>query len=157
MSSLTTKRVIAGGIGLLFAVIYGFWTMLLTGGGHGNFVWFMMFMTVEYFGLYFPLMSVLAVDLRSKLIKIVFGSLIGFNLIASSIFLLFWVIGVPIGKAVDKDDFSKMLKLNGIEWILICSAAHFLPTIIFLFLLMKSFFFGSSLSDGEESVSLNLS
>lgn len=157
MSSLTLKRIIAGVIGLFFAVVYGFWTMLITGGGHGNFVWFMMFMTIEYFGLYFPLMSVMAVDLRSKLIKIVFGSLIGFNLIASFIFLLCWVSGIPIGKAVEKNDFSEMLRINGVGWILVCAIAHFLPTIIFLFLLVKSTFFGSSLSDENESVSLNLS
>lgn len=150
------KRILAGAIGLLFAVVYGFWTMLITGGGHGNFVWFVMFMTVDYFGLYFPLMSVMAVDLRPKLIKIVFGSLIGFNLIASSIFLLCWVIGIPVG-AAEKNDFSEMLRINGIGWILICAAAHFLPTIIFSFLLIKSIMFGSSLSDDDRSGGLNLS
>jgi hypothetical protein len=157
LSSLAIKRIIAGAIGLLFAVVYGFWTMLITGGGHGNFVWFMMFMTVEYFGLYFPVMSVMAVDLRSKLTKIVFGSLIGFNLFASSILLLCWVIGIPVGKAVEMNDFSEMLRINGIGWILVCAAAHFLPTIIFLVLLVKALFFGSSLSDENDSVSLNLS
>jgi hypothetical protein len=102
-------------------------------------------------------MSVLAVDLRSKLTKIIFGSLIGFNLLASSILLLCWVIGIPLGKAVEKTEFSEMLKMNGIEWVLICAAAHFLPTIIFLVLLVKALFFGSSLSDENDSVSLNLS
>ena len=64
MPSLAVKRIIAGAIGLLFAVVYGLWTMMLTGGGHGNFIWCLLFLFVEFVGLYFPLMAILAVDLR---------------------------------------------------------------------------------------------
>ncbi len=91
MASLTIKRIIAGAVGLLYALVYGFWTMLITGGGHGNFVWFFMFVLVEFFGIYIPLMAVLAVDLKSRIKKMVFGSLIGFNVIASTIILIVWI------------------------------------------------------------------
>lgn len=129
--------------------------MLLTGGGHGNFIWFMMFLLIEFFGLYFPLMAVLSIDLRSLLIKIIFGSLIGFNLIASSIMIYGWI--TEVGENGKPSDFSKMVQVSGIESIVICAAAHFLPTVIFAFLLIRSILFSGSLPEEEITVSLNLS
>ena len=156
MSSQATKRVIAGIIGFAYAVTYGFWTMLLTGGGHGNFVWFGMFLFVEFFGLYFPLMAVLAVDLRSFIIKVVFGTLIAFNLIASSVMVFGWITETePVRNGLT--DFERRLQLDGVGFIIIEITVHLLPTLIFAFLLVRSILFARSIVGNDDSASLNLS
>jgi hypothetical protein len=153
MDSSTKNRVIAGGVGLLFAVIYGFWTAILTGGGHVNFIWIGLFIFVEFFGLYFPLMAVLAVNLRSFVTKIVFASLIAFNLLASSIMILGWVSEPPDDRP---SDFERTVRANGIGDVIFFAAIHFLPTMIFLFILIKSILSGPS-PDEDDSISLDLS
>jgi hypothetical protein len=86
--SIIRKRIMAGLIGLAYAILYGFWTLLATGGGHGNFVWFMLMFFPGIAGLYYPLMAVLAVDLRSFNAKVVFGGLLALNVIVSLLMLL---------------------------------------------------------------------
>jgi hypothetical protein len=154
MTSLPVKRLIAGFVGLVYAVIYGFWTMLLTGGGHGNFIWFMMFLLIEFFGLYFPLMAAMAANLRSVAARTVFGAFIAFNLITSSVMIYGWV--TEAGENGKPSDFSKMVQISGIESILFFAGVHFLPTFVFLFFLIRSIIFGSSSSD-EETTVLSLS
>lgn len=154
MTSSISKRAIAGAVGFIYAVLYGFWTMLITGGGHGNFIWLFLFITIEFVGLYFPLMTVIAVDLRRRATKIIFGSLIGFNLIGSTIMILGWVNDTSGER---QSDFSRMVQMNGFEWILTFAAVHFFPTVIFLFLLIRSILLGSSLPDEEPMINLNLS
>ncbi len=58
------RRVAGAAVGLVYGIFYGFWTMLLTGGGHGNFSWFLLFFTAQFFGLFFPLVGLFAADLR---------------------------------------------------------------------------------------------
>lgn len=155
MASLVARQVIAGAVGLVYAVIYGFWTMLATGGGHGNFVWIGLFLFVEFFGLYFPLMCVLAVNLRSFFIKILFGSLIAFNLIASTIMILGWMTETePLKNGMT--DFQRMMEGSGIWSLILCAAAHFLPTIVFAFLLVRSILFGQPLGDHDQTETLGL-
>jgi hypothetical protein len=129
------KRIIWALIGLVFAIFYGLWTASITGGGHGNFIWLWLFIFVEAFGLYFPFMSFLAADLRSWLSKIVFGSLICFNLLASIVLIIGWVNEPHGGKP---SDFSRMVQISGIESVVFFAAVHFLPTMIFVFLLIKA-------------------
>lgn len=148
MLSNTAKRIIRGAIGVLYAVVYGFWTMLATGGCHANFVWLFLFAFVEFFGLYFPIMAVLAVDLRSRTAKIVFGSLIVFNLAASFALIGSWVSGAS-GNSLD--DFSKTWKLVGPAPILFRTVAHFLPTIFFAFQLIKAMHVGLD-SPGDDPI-----
>lgn len=152
MPSLAVKRIIAGAIGLLFAVVYGVWTMMLTGGGHGNFIWFIAFLTAGLLGLYYPVMTFLAVDLRPLLAKVIFGSLIGFNLIVSLTWIIKWVTESGDGRPTD---FQKMWQM-GPGLVIFSALAHFLPTIIFLFLLTRSVIFDSSFSDDDQTPSLNL-
>ncbi len=150
--SKTKKQIIWGAIGLLYAFVYGFFTMLATGGGHGNFIWFILFLTVEFIGLYFPLMAILAVDLRRRATKMIFGTLIGFNLIASSVVILGWIQELPDGKPTD---FQKMTQY-GVKGVIFNVAVHFLPTILFAGLLIKSIFYGAAPPDEEAVLSLNL-
>lgn len=59
-----TKRLIWAAIGFGYAVVYGFWTMLVTGGGHGNFLWLFLFLSAYFFGGIFPAMGFILADLR---------------------------------------------------------------------------------------------
>ena len=152
MASITIKHIIAGGIGLLFALIYGVWTIMLTGGGHGNFIWFSLFLTAGLLGIYYPFMAFLAIDLSSLIAKIVFGSLIAFNLIVSLFWIIKWITEANDGRPTD---FQKMWQM-GAGWVLFAAFAHFLPTIFFLLLLIRSIAFGSSLAEDDQTVSLNL-
>lgn len=64
------KRLIWAAIGLGYAVLYGFWTMMATGGGHGNFIWFVLFLLGYVFGLTIPVMGFLLADLTPRWAKI---------------------------------------------------------------------------------------
>jgi hypothetical protein len=145
------KRFVAGVIGVLFAVLYGFWTMLATGGGHVNFIWFFLFLFAEFVGLYFPLMAVLAVDLRARLSKIIFGSLIGFNLIVSVVMIYGWITETTLST-----DFSKTFPHYGVKGLLFFAAVHFLPTFVFAFLLIRSIMRGKSQVEDDSLISLKL-
>jgi hypothetical protein len=154
MASIASKEVIAGIAGLVYAAIYGFWTMLATGGGHGNFIWIGLFIFVEFLGLYFPIMAVLAMNLRSRMTKIVFGSLILFNLVASVIMILGWI--TEAGEDGRPSDFSRQMEISGLGVILFCGAFHLLPTAFFGFLLIRSFLFGQALAEPNEMIILDL-
>ena len=144
MTSIAVKRLIAGIAGLTYGVVFGSWTLLGTRGWHGNVIWFFLFLFAGLLGLYFPLMAVLAVDLRSRIVKAIFGSLIGFNLVITTVMISAWV--TETGGYTPPHDFSITVQANGIGVVLICAAAHFLPTLIF---------FGSSAPDEDTPISLN--
>ena len=91
MTTRTKKNLLAGIAGLIYAFFYGLWTASITGGGHINFIWLMMFVFIEFFGLYFPLMTVLSFNLRLMVPRIIFGSLIFFNLIAITLMIYGWL------------------------------------------------------------------
>ena len=147
------KRIIAALIGIAYAAAYWFWTMLITGGGHANFIWVFLFFFVEFAGIYFPLMAVLAVDLSSRLVKIVFGSLIAFNVIGSSLMILAWITGAT-GDSLD--DFSTTISIIGVGSFLFSTFLHFLPTLAFSVMLYRSIF-SRTKSDEVDLKSLNLS
>ncbi|MEO7660700.1 MAG: hypothetical protein ABIV48_13885 [Pyrinomonadaceae bacterium] len=153
MTSLSVKRTYAVAIGVVYAVIYGFWTMLATGGGHGNFIWFLLFLFVEFGGLYFPLMVALSVNLKPFLVRVIFGSLIAFNLIVSSIMIVGWA---NESRVDGPSDFEKMMQIYGLPEFLIFPVAHFFPTLIFAFLLIRSMLFDRSLAEKDDTVNLNL-
>lgn len=154
MASLTNKRLIAGVGGSLYAVIYGLWTMLAMGGGHVNFTLLLLFILVDFGGLYFPLMAALAVNLKPFLVRVIFGSLIAFNLIVSSIMIVGWA---NESRVDGPSDFEKMLKMDGLGLIMIFAAAHFFPTLVFAFLLVRSMLFDRSLAEKDDIVYLDLS
>jgi hypothetical protein len=143
--------VIAAFVGILYAFLYGFWTAMATGGGHVNFIWMWMFITVEGFGLYFPIMGVLSVDLRGRITKLIFGSLIVINLVLSTVQLLSWVTdteGDPM------TDFERTVR-SGYGTLAICAFVHFLPTLVFTLLLIGSAIAPAS-EHAHESVNLEL-
>jgi hypothetical protein len=138
--STTTNSIIRGVFGLLYAVIYGFWTMLATGGGHGNYVWFYLFFYAYFFGVYFPLMGALSADLRSFGHRVVFGSLIAINLGISLVVILVWLFG---GAGGDLDDFETTWGIGGSGLVLFSAFLHFLPSLIFLYILNRAVYFDS--------------
>lgn len=153
MDSITTKRIIRGTVGLLFGFIYGFWTILATGGGHGNFIWLYLFMIAGFYGFYYPIMAALSADLRPTILKVVFGALIIFNLLASSALIIAWVFGLT-GKRLD--EFEKTYEAIGLWGVLFSGAVHFLPTIVFVFQWVVAVVWDASPSD-DESAPLKIS
>ncbi len=129
------KRLIGGLIGAAGGFAYFGWTVIVTGGGHSNFIWLLMFVFLEFFGLYFVLMGVLSADLDKENIRRIFGILILLNVVLSIVFIFLWannslnVLGLN-----DPGDFSRTDKL----WLWICTPVHFLPAIICTLLLIKT-------------------
>lgn len=133
--SKSRKRFIAGAVGVVYALLYGFWTLLLTGGGHVNFIWFLLFFFVEFCGLYFPLMAVLAVNLRGMFLKTIYGGLIGFNLIVSVVMIADWVTEEGTDRL---SDFERTVNANGHGAVVLFALIHFLPTLVFSVLLLRA-------------------
>lgn len=151
--SKVRQRVIAGLIGSVYAVVYGFWTLLLTGGGHVNFIWSFLFFVVEFFGLYFPLMAVLLIDLRRMWVKSIYGVLLAFNLIVSTLMIVDWVTARDTDRP---SDFKRTVNANGLFSVVIFATIHFLPTLVFLVFLLKTMKAGKS-NEEEHLTEIKLS
>ena len=154
MSSSSRKKIIFGLLGFLYAVVYGFWTMMATGGGHGNFIWFLLFLMPGIFGLYFPLMAALAVELRERFIRMIFAGLLGFNLVTSIVMIVGWITESPTD---GRSDFERTVGSLGYGGILFCGAIHFLPTFVFLVLLGRALTGGGSPADDDGLTQIQLS
>ena len=148
-----SKRLRAVLIGCGFTVVYGLWSAAITGGGHGNFIWLLMFIFVEFFGLYFPVMGALAVDLTSRTIRIVFASLLLFNLHASAVLRVGWMTEVEDG---GRTEYSRILEVSGLGFVIFCIIIHFLPTIVLSAFLFRSLAVADA-SNEKESLGLGLS
>lgn len=66
------KRLIGLLIGLIVGAIYVLFAALMTGGGHGNFIWILMFFPPMLGFLVFPIIGFLAVDLKARIYRIIF-------------------------------------------------------------------------------------
>ncbi|MGE3468144.1 MAG: hypothetical protein AB7J13_14585 [Pyrinomonadaceae bacterium] len=62
-------RLVGLAIGTLYGLGLGFTTLMMTGGGHGNFFWPALFFVTTLFGLIYPALGFLIFDLRSILAK----------------------------------------------------------------------------------------
>ena len=149
MASTDIKRGIWGAVGVLFAVVYGLWTAMATGGGHGNFVWFYLFLKVDLIGFFFPMMFALAADLRPRAVRTAFGILLLLHLIGSVAVIALWVSGH--GRETI-DDFAKTVRQVGYATLFFCGFVHFLPSFIFSLML----FTAARAGDYEEFIDLDL-
>ncbi|MBA3769206.1 MAG: hypothetical protein H0X08_01655 [Blastocatellia bacterium] len=149
MTRLAKKRILAAVVGTAYALVYGFWTMLVTGGGHGNFIWIMMFIIFGAFGLYFPLMAVLSADLRSFNTQVVFGSLLLFNLFGAVLLIALWILGIT-GERLD--DFSKTWRAAPIT-LITCAIVHFVPNLFFAAQLINAVVAGEAREDESDTFS----
>ena len=130
------KQAVYAGFGFAYAVIYGLWVMLITGGGHGNFIWFQLFCYASLFGLYFPVMGALYTDLENKGARIVFLALLGFHIVASSALLVSWTFGFL--NDFFFDGFDETVKLVGPTSLIFFAVLHYLPTLVLTILYFRT-------------------
>jgi len=129
ISSRTVWRIVWGVTGVAYAAFCGFWFMILTGGGHANLIWPIIFIFVDILGLYFPLMGVLSLNLDSQKVRTVFGALLGLNLLLTIFFILFWITGRFIETDYDG---------TPAELILFAAPAQFIPSAVFGAIFLRS-------------------
>lgn len=127
MVNLKAAKIVATLVALIYATVYGLFTMLNTGGGHGNFVWFLMFMFVEFFGLYFPIMAYLSFGLKTFMRRVVYSSLVIFNLVASSVLIM----GDVLEHSKFSEDGTRLIDKISVSSYIVCGVIHFIPTLIF--------------------------
>jgi hypothetical protein len=113
------RRVVGTLVGLAYAVICGFLSLLSTGGGHGSFMWLFLFVVPGLCGVYYLLMGYLAADLGNSEHRWIFGILLGVNLIVS--LLIIW------GSITDDPYTLKALELEPIVSIML-TAIHLVPS-----------------------------
>lgn len=146
------KRVIGGVLGLGYAIGYGFWTMLLTGGGHGNFIWMILFFTAYLFGLFFPIMGALTVDLRPIAAKAAFGTLLFVSVLLHILIIAPALSGGPGDIAAD----LQKSWARGPAMVIFSAIVHFLPIVALSLILVRSVVFGTETIEHDEPVGLKL-
>ncbi len=124
------KRFIWSAVGLGYAVVYGFWTMMTTGGGHGNFIWFVLFLLGYIFGLIFPAMGLVLADLRPRWAKVA-GLLI--SIVAAGLTLRQLLLLGEKGTQDVVDTWNR----SPMSFV-IMSVIHFLPLVAFTALVVRS-------------------
>jgi len=103
MEASIAKRAIGLAIGFIFAFVYGFFTMLATGGGHGNVLWFLLFLYAGLYGFYYPLIGFVIPDMRPFWARAIAVSLVVANLSISVIVIIWAVIIQDIQKSWRRD------------------------------------------------------
>jgi len=109
------RRLIGSIIGLVFGAAYGFFATLMTGGGHGNFLWIMMFFPTIFGLLVFPVIGFIAADLKPKIYKVFFV-----------LVMLFHYVGIPIQLFSQKGLISgtALAWAREPEGVLFCAAVY---------------------------------
>jgi hypothetical protein len=141
--TLDTKRLVGAGIGALYALSYGIWTMIATGGGHGNFIWLWLFIVTHFFGGFFIVMGALAVELRTATTRLVFASLITLNFATSTYHIEDWVRDTQ-----GTGDFATQWQRDPFT-VLLCGGLHFAPLVFFAGVLIRDLFESSQIGQDE--------
>ena len=136
------KRLYVSIVGFAYAVVYGFFTLFITGGGHGNFLWFMAFLITFFCGLFFPIAGFLVVDLRKLWARIALLTLLFLNLFAT-----LWFFWSGLGDD-GYEDLVKSWTRNFIGFI-IFSAIHIVPVLVLWIITLNKIW----AADSEESES----
>jgi hypothetical protein len=125
------KRLIFAAVGFAYAFVYGFWTMFITGGGHGNFLWLMLFFFAYIAGLFFPIAGFVAADLRPLSAKSTVVAILAVNLFLTVIH--FTTMGEEgshdLAASWDRSAAGFMLAL----------VVHAFPVVLLIGLLCRSF------------------
>jgi hypothetical protein len=118
-----SRRVVGFLSGLVYALGYGFFTMLVTGGGHGNFLWLMAFLVTFFGGIFFPVAGFLVADLRQVWARTALTVVLFLNLFAT----IFLFVGF-----LDEDGWQDISESWGRSAFLFVfmSIAHILPVAI---------------------------
>lgn len=122
------RQALFAGIGFTYAIAYGFWTMLVTGGGHGNFVWFKLFLYSGFLGLFFPVMGALITDVADKRARVVYLSLLSYYLMSSTGLLIAWTAGWI--NELFYEGFAETVETVGPGILIFCAFLHYLPAAI---------------------------
>lgn len=125
------KRLKWAALGLAYAFIYGMFTGMATGGGHGNFLWVVLFLFAYFFGLFFPAMGFMIADLRPLWAK---SAGIAICLVST---LLTITQLMSLGTE-GTEDVVRSWERSPVSFVFI-SIIHFLPLLIFIALLVRSF------------------
>lgn len=110
--------------------------MLATGGGHGNFLWLLLFLYAEFLGLFFPLIGFALPDLRPIWARAVAISLVVANLVISIIVVIWGGVDQDIQKSWQRSP----------ELFVVLALAHFVPLI-----LIATYVFAKASTESEES------
>ncbi len=94
------KRLIGFVVGLVYAVLLGLFSMLMTGGGHGNVIWILLFFATLFGGFFYPLMGLIVADLKPKASKIAF---IAVFLLHLALVCTFFFYGIDESNSTSRD------------------------------------------------------
>ncbi len=160
MNRSLLKRCLGAFVGLVYAVLYGFWTAFITGGGHGNFLWFFLFFFTFFFGLFFPVMGFIVVNLRPFWAKVSFAAILCLHFIATFVLflpLMFEDASMMMwgNTSTAITDIYKSWERSNIFFILM-TAIHILPVLIFTILLLKSIFLDKRENEDEPKSYMSL-
>ena len=117
------KQIIGAAIGLLYAIVYGFFSMLITGGGHANFLWMMAFIFTFFFGLFFPIAGGLVADIDNRAARISLVGLLCLNHLAT---IWFFFLG-----GLTDDGYADMIRSwnHFREIFIVATFLHLLPIV----------------------------
>ncbi len=123
------KRIIGAAIGIAYAAICGFISLLSTGGGHGSLMWVFLFVVPELCGIYFPMMGFLGADLSSLRSRWIFGMILAVNVIISIVLI--------VGGFTD-DPYTTTAWNADPQGAVFITAFHIAPSLIFTAMLLVS-------------------
>jgi len=127
------RRIAGASVGGILGILYGFWTMLETGGGHANFTWIGLFLVSEGCGLFFLVAGFIVVDLRTATARLACGTLLGINLCLTA-FVVF--ADFPEGTRADLGRTWTSYRSLFLE----SAAVHFVPLAIIWTIFLLSVF-----------------
>lgn len=128
------RRLIGLAIGLAFGGLLGFFLMLMTGGGHGNFGWFVFFLMTSMLGLFYPAIGFLIADLRPMLVKSAFIALF---LVHIFLVVLFFSEGMIAANASPRDLSFQQAPVMVVVLVALLSVPQISSIIYFVFYLTK--------------------
>lgn len=118
------KRMIWALAGLIWSAGHGFFTMLATGGGHGNFLWVMAFFSAYLLGILIPVTAFFVAE-----VKPFWAQVGGWALVATMITLPLVTL-FPLDPGM-KRDIAKSWDRTPVFFVLL-SALHFVPIAFFI-------------------------
>ncbi len=117
-------------VGLMWACSYGFLAAAVTGGGHGNFIWLVTFLSGYFFGIFIPVMGFVGADLRPFWAKTT-----GVSLLA--LWLSFSILPVSGSDNGLIEDMARSWARSRLLFI-VMSFLHLIPTTVFTVRLARS-------------------
>lgn len=117
------RRFLWGIAGLVWALGHGFLTLLVTGGGHGNFLWVSVFVFGYFFGLFIPVSAVIVSDPKPFWARVSGWCLVALTLALTIVSLVTFDEGM-MGDVSRSWDRSPSL-------FVFMSVLHFVPVAVF--------------------------